>query len=43
MTDTEKTIKELIETHKIRINRKEMGKEAIKGYNKCKDNDLAFI
>jgi hypothetical protein len=39
MSDTEKRIRELIEKFKIFINRNEMGKEAIKGYNKCKDND----
>jgi|LauGreDrversion4_2_1035121.scaffolds.fasta_scaffold93557_3 hypothetical protein len=43
MSDTEKIIRELIEKFRIYINRSEMGKEAIKGYNKCKDNDLAFI
>jgi polyhydroxyalkanoate synthesis regulator phasin len=43
MSDTEKRIRELIDQFKIRINRSEMGKEAIKGYNKCKDNDQAFI
>jgi len=43
MSDTEKRIRELIEQFRININRNEMGREAIKGYNKCKDNDQAFI
>jgi len=43
MSDTEKVMRELIEKFKIVINRSEMGREAIKGYNKCKDNDQAFI
>ena len=43
MSDTEKRIRELIDKFKIRINRTEMSKEAIKAYNKCKDIDLAFI
>ena len=33
----------IVEKYGIRINRAEMGKERHKGYNKCKDNDAAFI
>lgn len=43
MSEGEKEVRAIIEKYGIRINRAEMGKERHKGYNKCKDNDAAFI
>ena len=43
MTDTEKEVKQLIEKFNIIINRQYLSVESKKGYNKCKDNNLAFI
>jgi hypothetical protein len=43
MSENEKDVKELAERYKISINRVLMSKERHKGYNKCKDNDQAFI
>lgn len=38
-SETEKSLIELIERFGIKINRTEVAKEMMKGYNKCKDND----
>lgn len=43
MSDLEKEVKTLIEKYRIIVNRENLGKESVKGFNKCKDNDLAFI
>lgn len=43
MSENEKDVKGLAEKYGIKINRMLMSKERHKGYNKCKDNDLAFI
>jgi hypothetical protein len=43
MSENEKDVKGLAERYKISINRVLMSKERHKGYNKCKDNDQAFI
>lgn len=43
LTETEKEVRGLIEKYAIIINRKKLGQESLRGYNKCKDNVLAFI
>jgi hypothetical protein len=43
MSDAEREVRALIEKYAIIVNRKKLGEESLKGYNKCKDNVLAFI
>ena len=43
MSEGEKEVRAIVEKYGIRVNRAEMGKERHKSYNKCKDNDAAFI
>lgn len=43
MNENEKEVKALAEKYGIKINRFKMSEESRKGYNKCKDNDQAFI
>jgi diphthamide synthase (EF-2-diphthine--ammonia ligase) len=43
MSEQEKEVREIAERFGIKVNRVAMGKESHKGYNKCKDNDNAFI
>ena len=43
MSYTGKQVKDIIEKFRININRAMMKSELKKGFNKCKDNKLAFF
>lgn len=43
LTAIEKQVREIIDKFRIKVNRDLMKEEIKKGFNKCKDNNLAFF